>query len=367
MTEKQLSLRALNRSSLARQMLLERVSLPVTKALEKTVGIQAQQAPAPYVWFWTRLKDFQRDDLAQAIEAHEIVKATFFRATLHLTTREDYLRFRTAITPALTGAAESIVKGRENTGFDQAEILEMGRKFIAQEPRSFAEITAYFSETLPQFDIGALRYSVRTHLHLIQVPTDTYWSYPGNPKFTLAETWNGEASSPKDETKALIKRILAAFGPASLNDLQKWTSLMLKDILPTFKDELVIYHDEKKKELFDIADMPLVDEDTPVPIRFLPGFDNLLIAYDKRQRIVADDYRKKVYLPGLIIAPTILIDGFVEGVWKAERKKKEAFLHMELFKPLTQSQQSQLEEEAEALIRFLEPEATRYHLQVSEA
>ncbi len=208
-----------------------------------------------------------------------------------------------------------------------------------------------------------MRYTVRTHIPLIQVPTDTRWSYPGNPKFTLAEAWLGQPIPTDENVRELIFRYLAAFGPATAADVQTWSGLgQLKDVLKQLRSELVTYRDERKRELFDVPDAPVPDANTPAPPRFLPEFDNLLLAHKDRTRVVADEHRSKVYLPGLRVAATILIDGFVGGVWKTEQKKGAAVLTIEPFEPLNPVDQAALREEGERLLRFVEPAAKTFEV-----
>lgn len=170
MAERALTLRELNRTTLARQMLLERAAIPVPAAIARLAGMQAQLASAPFVGLWTRLQGFRREDLAGLIENRTVIKATLMRATLHLFTAEDYIRLRGAIQPALDSAQESIAKRRGGQELDLDQLLAMARDYLQEQPRTFAEISAYFSERLPAFDIGALRYSIRTRLPLVQVP-----------------------------------------------------------------------------------------------------------------------------------------------------------------------------------------------------
>ncbi len=186
MPDRILTLRELNRATLARQMLLERHSLPVPAAIERLAGMQAQLASAPFVGLWTRLKVFKREDLAAAVESKTVVKATMMRATLHLCSAEDYLRFRTTLQLILSGAGEAIAKQR-GSDFDRDKLLASARKFISEKPRTFAEISEWALELLPDQDVGAMRYTIRTHLPLVQVPISGGWSYSGKPEFTLAE------------------------------------------------------------------------------------------------------------------------------------------------------------------------------------
>ena len=363
MADRILTLRELNRATLARQMLLARADVPMSTAIARLVGLQAQSAPAPYVGLWTRLVDFRREELAAAIENRTVVKATAMRATLHLLTAEDYLRFRATLQPMLTYAGRSIAKRRGGNTIDVPALLALAREYIAEQPRTFEEISAMLAERLPDHDIGALRYTVRTHLPMVQVPTDTRWSYPGNPQFALAESWLNKPISPETDLKALVFRYLAAFGPASVQDMQTWSGFpKLKDAIAAFKAELRIYRDERGRELLDLPDLPLPDAETPAPVRFLPEYDNLLLSHQNRTRVIPDKYHAHVFLAGLRVAATILVDGFVAGAWKIEKAKGTAALVITPFEPLAKQDRETLVEEGERLVRFVEAGAKAYEV-----
>ncbi len=366
-----LTLRELNRATLARQMLLEPADVPVAAAVERLVGLQAQQASAPYVGLWTRLAAFDRDDLAKAIEGRSVLKATLMRSTLHLVTADDYPWVRRAVHPALAGAADTIATRRGGKGeFDPDEVLSAGRAFFAEEPHSYAELSAMLGELHPDVDVGSMRYTVRTHLPLVQIPTDTRWSYPGQPRFTLADDWLGQPIPVEDQDEGdlerLVRRYLAAFGPASVTDIQTWSGLTkLKEPIGRFKDDLVTYRDEQRRELLDVPDAPLPDADTAAPERFLPEYDNLLLSHQKRTRVVADEHRKRVYLPGLRVSPTFLVDGFVAGTWTVEKAKGAATLVIDPFAKLPKKRGSALVEQGERLVRFVEPAAKAHAVRVA--
>jgi len=361
MADRTLTLRELNRATLARQMLLAREALPAPAAIERLVGMQAQLASAPFVGLWTRLRDFGREDLARSIEDRTVVKATLMRVTLHLCTAEDYLHFRTTLQPVLSGAGEAIAKQR-GSDFDRDKLLVAARKFINEKPRSFAEISEMVAALMPDQDVGALRYTVRTQIPLVQVPISGGWSYSNKPEFTLAESWIGRKLSPKDNLRELVLRYLAAFGPASVTDAQTWSGLKLKDTFETLRPELQTYRDETRRELFDLPDQSLPDEDVPAPVRFLPEFDNLLLSHSNRKRVVADEHRSRVYLPALRVAATILVDGFVRGAWKIEKTRTAATLAIEPFEKLTKKDRAALAEEGEHLVRFVEANAKSYEV-----
>lgn len=371
-----LTIRALNRATLARQHLLERVALPPVEALTRLAGRQAQQAAAPYVGLWTRLAGFDRDGLAQAITDRSVVKATMMRATLHLVTAQDYVRWRTTLQPVLTAAAEGIARERGAT-IDTDRLLELTRDFLAEGPRTFAEITAMLEAALPDGDVRANRYAVRTHLPLVQVPTDTRWSFPGNPAFTLAETWLDRPVDPAPDRPGLIRRYLGAFGPAGVTDLQTWSGLT--DVGPdveALRDELVVFRvgtagagasGRSRRELFDLPDAPRPGEDAEAPPRFLGEFDDLLLAHAERSRVVADEHRRAVYRPGLRVASTILVDGVVAGTWAVAVARREATLTVTPFAALPAAARRALEAEGAALVRFLEPSARSHAVRFEES
>jgi hypothetical protein len=360
-----LSLRELNRTILARQFLLERVDLPVLDVIQRLVGLQAQVARPPYVGLWSRLKGFARDDLATEIEHRRVIKATFLRATLHLTTADDYLKFRPSLQPVLSSALEAIVKER-GAIVDVPRLVDAAREFMRAEPRSFAEITTLLTGLVPDGNPGAMRYAVRTHLPMIQVPIPKGWSYPGNPRFTPADIWLDTALPTAQHLPDLVKRYLAAFGPASASDMQTWS--YLAELQPRFemlRPELVGYRPERgRTELFDLPDRPIVAGELPAPVRFLPEFDNLLLAHQDRTRVVPKEYRAMVYLPGLRVAATVLIDGFVAATWATERVKQTATLLVSPFEPLTKPTRAELTHEGEQLVRFVEPDARAFEVRI---
>ena len=362
MADRVLTLRELNRATLARQLLLQRAQTSVPEAIERLVGLQAQQAAPPYVGLWTRVQSFRRDDLATLIENRSVVKATLMRSTLHLFTAADYLRLRATLQPVLTSAWEAIFKELKGN-FDLDKLLDVARPYIAEEPRSFADITTKLLDAMPGFEAGALRYGVRTHLPLIQVPIRKQWSYPGNPQFTLAESWLGTPIPTQADMRMLTLRYLAAFGPARVTDMQTWSGLpKLKQNFEALRSELVTYRDEQGVELFDLPTIELPPAETPAPARFLPEFDNVLLSHSNRTRVVADAYKSKVYLPGLRVAATVLVDGFVAGVWRVEKTKGDAALTVEPFVPLDAATRQDLQEEGETLVRFLEGDAKRFEV-----
>jgi hypothetical protein len=357
--ERTLTLREINRATLARQMLLERHTLSVPKAIERLAGLQAQAPAAPYIGLWTRLFDFRRADLTRLLLRHKVVKATMMRATLHLVTAADYLRLRPAVQPALTQAVHALL-GRQSETIDVNAVVEAGRAFLHDEPRTFVALRSHLAEFDPQHGPHELTYVVRTHLPLVQVPTGGEWGFRTSPSFIDAETWLGKPIPTAGNLRDLLWSYLRAFGPATVSDFQTWSGMAkAREAIEEHKPLLCTYRDEKGAELLDLPELKLPDADTPAPVRFLPEYDNLLLSHAKRTRILADTHRKRVYLPALRVASTFLVDGFVHGAWKIERTGEVATLRIEPFEPLSKADRVALEDEGERLVRFVAKDVER--------
>ena len=349
-----LSSRALNRALLARQLLLERHAVSAVDAVERLVAMQAQVARPPFGGLWTRLRDFDRSELARALHDRRVVRVTSLRGTLHLMSATDYVAMRGTLQPMLSRGLVSILRGRAAT-LDLDVLEREGRLFFAK-PATFDALRNHLAAKLAGGDERAMAYAIRMHLPLVQVPTDAPWAYPAAADFALADTWLSKKISTKPSSlEALIRRYLAAFGPATPSDAQAWSGLQgLREVFESMRSSLVTFRDERKRELFDLPDAPRPPEDTDAPVRFIPDFDNLVLSHDDRSRIVADAHRGRVTLKNLQVRATFLVDGMVAGTWKSERKRKAAVLVMEPFGAVTKRVRGVLEEEGEKLLSFLE-------------
>jgi Winged helix DNA-binding domain len=361
-----LTLRKLNRATLARQMLLEREPLPISDAIERLVGLQAQVPNPPYVGLWTRLQGFQRGDLIRLIEQRRVVRATLMRATLHLMTARDYLLLRPALQPALTRSLRSIA-GKRLEDLDLDRLVAAARTSVEEAPRTFTELRGLLSGMEPDRDPSALVYLVRTHLPLVQTPPGGIWGTGGSPTHALAESWlGGPLAAPKESLRALLLRYLAAFGPASVRDIQTWSGLVrLKDSIEELKPELRVFRNESNNELLDLPDAPLPPPDAPAPPRFVPDYDNLVLAHTDRTRVISDEHRSRVFLSAARVRATFLLDGFVSGTWKIEKTKGTATLVIEPFEPLPEAARDALLEEGERLVRFVEDDAEAFEVRLS--
>jgi hypothetical protein len=356
-----LTTRRLNRATLARQMLLAREKTDVVTAVSRLAGMQAQEARHPFTGLWTRVEGFRPEHLHRALHDRVVVRATMMRATLHLTSAADYAAARPALRPALA----HVVSGRSDLfdGMDLDKVLPVARELLRERPRDFGELRRLLQEEFPEANDRGLGHAVRTQLPLVMVPTDDRWGFPRIARFALADLWLGStlAGEPIEE---LVLRYLAAFGPASAADAQTWMGHKgLKAVLDGLRPRLEVFRDERGRELFDLPGAPRPAEDVVAPARFLPEFDNLVLAHAARTRLIADEHRSRVVTKNLRVRATFLWDGFVRGTWQVERKRKVATLRMAPFESLTSSAVSALTDEAAELLRFLEPDAATLDVQ----
>jgi Winged helix DNA-binding domain len=358
-----ISRRALNRATLARQGLLERQAWSPVEAVERLAGMQAQEPRPPFAGLWTRLEGFDPEALRTALADRRLVRASWLRATLHLVTAADYAAFRATLHPVLAGARESVLKAR-GAVLDLDAVHAAARELLAGRPHTFDELRAELLERFPEADHRAMGYTVRMELPLVMVPTEDRWAFPRAAEFTPAETWLRKRASGKEAREELVRRYLAAFGPATAADAQTWSGLKgVKATLDGLRDELVTFKDGRR-ELFDLPDAPRPGEDAAAPPRLLPDFDNLLLAHADRTRVIADQHKPAVFTKNLRVRATFLLDGEVAGTWSAERKGKNAVLTLAPFGALPRGTKGPLTDEAATLLRMLEPDAASHDVAV---
>ena len=349
--------RAVNRATLARQILLARESVPAVEVIGRLVGMQGQEAKHPYVGLWSRIDDFEESELDRAVQERDVVRGTMFRGTLHLVTAADYLRFRMTVAPVLEAGLK--VLGDRGTGLEPEKVVAAAEKLLAKEPLTFTEVRDALQQQFPDVNERALGFCTRMLVPLVVYPTDVRWSWAANSKFTPAEEWIGKKLQKRAYLKELITRYLQAFGPATPADFQTWSGL--QKAKPVFDElELETFTDEAGKTLYDVPDAPRPDPDTAAPVRFLPEFDNVLLSHAKRERIIADEHKPAVFTKNLRVKATYTVDGLVAGLWTSEKKRGVGTLTLTPFGRTLKKTQAELEREASGLIRFLEPEAKSY-------
>ncbi|MEU4479181.1 winged helix DNA-binding domain-containing protein [Micromonospora sp. NPDC023966] len=358
-----LSRRALNRATLARQLLVERARVPALEAVRWLVGLQGQVPTAPYLGLWSRVAGFRRDDLTGLLSRREVVRATTLRGTLHVIASDDYRWLRPLLQPLMARLQRQFM-GRATAGVDPAELVAYAAELLAPEPLSRTRLRELLARRWPDRDRSALLHSVQYLLPLVHLPPAGTWGGRVDGPCGLAEGWlDGplEAADPL----VLVRRYLAAFGPAGVPDVQAWSGLTrLAEVVEPLRGELRVFRDEQGRELFDLPDAERPDPDTPVPPRLLPEYDNLLLSHADRSRVLGEADRRRVITPA--VAATVLVDGFVAGTWTIARRDGAATLEVRPFRPLAAADRDALAEEASRLLAFAAPELPDRMVRVAE-
>jgi hypothetical protein len=318
-----LDARALNRALLARQLLLERVRRPVAEVLTHLVGLQAQAPDAPYFGLWSRIAGFRPTELAEALTARSAVRATLMRGTLHAVTSADCLTLRALAQPTLERQVRTNTDydGRRVAGVPIAEVLAVATELLTEAPRTAAELRTLFAARWLGHDGAWLSYAARVLIPTVQVPPRGIWGSGGLPRLAPVEAWLGRPVRPDPDPAGLVLRYLAAFGPASAADVATWSGLTgLRPVLDTLRPRLLVFADERGRELFDLPEAPRPPADTLAPVRLLAPYDNALLAHADRARIVPVEYRRRLLSKNGIVPGTVLVDGFVHGVWEVLRR-----------------------------------------------
>lgn len=350
MAQRVLTRRELNRATLARQGLLSRWDdADAVEALRRVAGLQAQEPRPPFVGLWTRLEGFTPEDLLSALRDRRAVRATLMRGTLHTVAAEDWPLFFGP--PARTRN----VLGARSRDLDPEPVLVAAEALLREHgPMSFNALRPLLSERFPDEDHRVLGYVSRILLPLVMEPTSDRWGYGRDPLFGLApEPWPATPDHAE-----VVRRYLAAFGPATVDDAQTWSGLQgLRAVVEELRDELVTFTDEDGREFFDLPDAPRPPADAPGrEVVVLPDFDNLLLAHKDRRRVIADDHRPLVATKNLRIKATFLLDGVVAGTWSIKATKTKATVTLEPFGKVKKAARTALEEEAQRLAAFLEPD-----------
>jgi hypothetical protein len=343
--------RTLNRALLSRQMLLERRPLSAEAAIEHLVGLQAQAPLAPYVGLWSRLAGFEPTELSDAIMARRAVRTSLMRSTIHLVTARDALVLRPLIQPALERGFRGSPFARGVAGVDLDPIIAAGRALLEERPRTGPDLARSLAQRWPDLPADSLVFAVSYLVPLVHVPPRGVWGTTGPVARTTLEHWLGRPLEPDHTLDELVLRYLAAFGPASVPDIQAWSGLTrLRSVVERLRPGLATFRDDHDRELFDLPGAPRPDAATPAPPRFLPEYDNILLGHADRSRIVPAG--RAIPLPpgnGASIG-TVLIDGIFAGTWRIARSAGTATLTIDPFEPIPPAERIALEEEAAALL-----------------
>ncbi|HXW80113.1 MAG TPA: winged helix DNA-binding domain-containing protein [Acidimicrobiales bacterium] len=373
-----LSQRALNRAALERQLLLRRGQVSSTGALEHLVGMQAQAPLAPYVGLWSRVADFDVQELSDLVAKRAAVRAPLMRATVHLVTATDFHALRQSLEPMLRKSFAASPYGKRLAGVGLADLAEASAAFfaLADGPMSRKELGDKLQARWPDQDPASLAYAASYLLPLVQAPPRGIWGASSPVRWVSAGDLMADLSdgpAVPERVSQLALRYLAAFGPASVRDLQTWSGLTrLREVVDELKPELREFRDEAGRALFDLPEAPRPDPGTPAPPRFLPEYDNLFFGYADRSRLSRDG-------DGTVLTPlppgdggragTLLVDGFYRGTWAValgnkrdkgedEQDERRATLRIGTFLGLNRKDAASVSEEGERLLAFIAPQAS---------
>jgi winged helix DNA-binding protein len=346
-----LTARQLNRATLARQLLLRREPFDPVAGLSRIVALQAQEPASAYVALWDRLADFDARALDDAFKNHEIVKAQLMRITLHAVTAADYPAFHEAMQPTLRAAR---LNDRRFTGekvpIDVVDALVPDLLAFTAEPRRNADVEPWLEA---RFGVPKPRvwWALRQYGPFVHATTGRPWSFGPRPSYLGAR----QQERPRDtaaSVQRLVRRYLEGFGPATMQDIAQFGTIYrppVQNALDSLNEELDRFEGPGNAVLYDVPGGTVPDEDVPAPPRLLPMWDSALLAYADRSRTIPPAYRKLVMRNNGDVLPTLLVDGFVAGVWRTTADGIEAAA----FHPLTGTDWAGLEAEATALRRFL--------------
>ncbi|MFE2554491.1 winged helix DNA-binding domain-containing protein [Streptomyces sp. NPDC059352] len=347
--------RALNRSTLARQLLLERAPVGVEEALRRVVALQAQQPGSPYVALWNRVEGFEPGGLDEAVERFRAVRSTLMRLTLHLVHVEDYRAFREGMEPTLRGSRLGDHRFRA-AGFTpaDADALLPGLLAYAERARTGAEMLARLEEGRGGPVESVAWRMIRQYAPLWHAPTGPPWSYGTAQAFVAADV-RPELTDPDAAAAGLavlVRRYLEGFGPASVADMAQFSMTQrgrIRAALRTLEGRLDRFEGPDGVVLYDVPGAVRPDEDVPAPPRLMAMWDSVLLAYADRGRVIPPEYRKAVIRVNGDVLPTLLVDGYVAGVWRPVDGGIEA----SAFRPLPARVREELAAEAGALGAFL--------------
>ncbi|MEU8779420.1 winged helix DNA-binding domain-containing protein [Streptomyces sp. NPDC048606] len=311
-----LDTRALNRATLARQLLLSRAERSAEDAVAHLLGLQAQNVKPPYFQLHARLAGFRPAELAALMESRRVVRMVTMRSTIHTHTAEDALTLRPLVQPARDREVNAFRKGL--VGVDLDALAARARAFVEEEPRTMGEIREELLRTWPDADPQSLSVAARCLLPLVQVTPRGVWGRSGAVRLTTVELWLDRPAGQAVRIDEVVLRYLGSFGPASVKDMQTWAGLTrLREAFERLRPRLLVFRDENGVELFDLPDAPRPDADTPAPPRFLPEFDNLLLSHADRSRVVTPEAKGRTWT-GNQAHPTLLVDGFLAGLWRLD-------------------------------------------------
>ena len=334
--------------------------MSATDALEHLIGLQAQEPLEPYVGLWSRLLDFDPGELVELLESRRAVRTLLMRRTLHLVTARDALLLRPQHQRMLETRMLGVLR-RRLPDVDLAELAAAGQPLFEQEPLTASEAGRALVGRWPGAAARDLGDALTSLVPLVQVPPRGIWGQIGRARNTTLEAWLGRPPEQPASHDELVLRYLAAYGPAASADIRAWSGLSgLRDPIDRLRPSLRVYRDERGRELLDVPDGRLPDPEVPAPPRFLPAFDNAVLAFDDRTRIIDDAHR------GLSVegARFVLLDGRAAATWTVVPGRDATTLRIATFSRLLPEHQDAIAAEGERLLAFLTDGAAEIRVEV---
>jgi winged helix DNA-binding protein len=335
-----LSQRELNRTLLARQLLLERSKGSIQEAVEQVGGLQTQYAPSGYVGLWTRVAGFQRDDLTRALEDRSLIQATLMRTTIHIVSRREYWRFAIGMRRAQREWATRL--GGLPAEHEFRTMQSRLRRALEDGPRTVREL-----DDLAKGFIGRLGLWV----DLVRVPPSGTWERRRADRLALAEDWVGPIDATENEgLRHIVRAYLRAFGPAAWKDLALWGGVNVADARRAGQDlDLVTYRDEAGKQLVDLSGAEITPGGMNAPVRFLPHWDSNLLVHARRAGILPEEHRPKVFsTKNPFSVGVVLVDGRGVAAWSFTKGR----IVVDEYQPLNQAARRAVERERRELEAF---------------
>jgi hypothetical protein len=318
-------------------------------AVRHLTPLQGQDSPAPYVALAARLEGFAPEQLETALGEGAVVKTTVMRMTLHLVAGDDY--------PAFHQVARQtrIRKWRKDYAHLEEETVVAELADWLREPRSNNEIREFvgrYEGIRTDHEWHAIMFA-RNLLPLVQVPPAGFWRERRRPQFVVDPR---PLPDPDDAATLVLERYLRAFGPASKRDVAAWAGGAQRDFAAAWERlPTVSFRDENEVELLDLPGLPLPPASTRLPVRFLSRWDQVLLAYADRERIIPAELGPlRLTLSG---DQTVTVDGRVAASWKLERATRRVKVAIQPHVAIRKSAHAAIRAEAKRTARFVEPDA----------
>ena len=367
--------RELNRALLARQGVIEPISEGSARgAVERLGSLQAQHPEWPPVALAARAIDARTADLAGALERRDVVRSSLMRITIHVVTAADFWPMFDVCQQMRLSQWKLLAKADPTDSALGRRMLaahEVALAALADGPRTSLELDRLMAAEVGPIETPVQRIYWR-HLAalvpMVHVPHDGE-GY-GRSRYAIATEWLGTERPELDLATArahVVRRYLAAFGPASIDDLVAYVGRgrggigVGRDAGAALGDEVITLEEDGGRNLLDRADAPRPGADVEAPPRLLARWDSLLLSHapKHRTRIIADIHRPAVFTKNADVLPTLLIDGSVAGTWDLSRRDGVATIELRPFGRLRPSDRSALEAESARVLELVEPALSR--------